>query len=130
LGGIGIVKEKFLYEDLTYEVIGAAMEVHRELGSGFLEAVYEEALAHELTIRKIPFQRQKFLSVGYKGLSVGEYRADFVIDDKVVVELKAVKKLLPEHEAQLINYLKATSLRVGLLLNLGTPSLEKLRRIV
>ncbi len=120
----------FLYKDLTYQIIGVAMEVHRKLGPGFLESVYEKAFAHELTLKKISFKRQQILTVHYKGVSVGEFRADFVIDGKVIVELKAVKKLLPEHEAQLINYLKATGLRVGLLFNFSAPSLEKVRRIV
>jgi GxxExxY protein len=122
--------EAFLHGDLTYRVIGAAMEVHSELGPGFLESVYEEAFAHELTLRGIPFERQRALKVSYKGFPVGDYRSDFVIDGHVIAELKAVKKLLPEHEAQLINYLKATGLRVGLLFNFGAPSLEHKRRIL
>ena len=125
-----MTRAAFLYEDLTYQIIGAAMEVHRRLGPGFLESVYEKAFAHELTLREIPFKRQAPLAVDYKGASVGEFYADLVIDGKVIAELKAVKKLLPEHEAQLINYLKATGLRIGLLLNFGAASLEKVRRIV
>lgn len=125
-----MAEKEFLYKDLTYRIIGAAMEVHRGLGPGFLESVYESAFAHELTLAEISFERQKTLAVHYKGVSVGEFRPDFIIDDKVIVELKAVKKLLPEHEAQLINYLKATGLRIGLLCNFGTPSLEKIRRVV
>jgi len=125
-----MTEKMFLYKDLTYQLIGAAMEVHRKLGPGFLESVYEKAFAHELTLKKISFKRQQILTVHYKGVSVGEFRADFVIDGKVIVELKAVKKLLPAHEAQLINYLKATGLRVGLLFNFSAPSLEKVRRIV
>jgi len=124
------MEKTFLYQDLTYQLIGAAMAVHCELGHGFLESVYEKAYAHELTLIPIPFDRQVSLDVHYKGVSVGQFRADFVADGKVVVEIKAVKKLLPEHEAQLINYLKASGLRVGLLLNFGAPSLEKMRRIV
>ena len=125
-----MTEQAFLYKDLTYQIIGAAMEVHRRLGHGFLEKVYENALAHELTLREISFERQQIMTVHYKEVPVGEYRADFVVDGKVIAELKAVKKLLPEHEAQLINYLKATGLRVGLLLNFGASSLEKVRRIV
>ena len=106
------------------------MEVHSVLGSGFLEAVYETALGVEFGARDIPYERQKRLRVSYKGQIVGDYVADFVVDDKIIVELKAVKKLTKVHEAQLINYLKATDIRVGLLINFGAPSLEHKRRIV
>lgn len=121
---------ELLYGDLTRAIIGAAMEVHRTLGHGFLEAVYEAALAHELSLRGIPYERQKRLMVTYKGQVVGEYVADFVVDGKVIAELKATKGLTEVDEAQLINYLRATGLRVGLLLNFGTPSLEHRRRVV
>ena len=119
-----------LHPDLTYAVIGAAMTVHRILGHGFLEAVYEAALAHELNLRGVPYERQRRLTVTYKGHAVGEYVADFVVDGKVIVELKATKKLTEADEAQLLNYLKATGLRVGLLLNFGAPSLEHRRRVL
>ena len=121
---------EILYKDLTYAIIGAAMEVHRILGPGFLEAVYEKALEIEFGARDIPFVCQKRLHVSYKGQIVGDYVADLVVDDKVIVELKAVKMLTNVHEAQLINYLKATDLRVGLLINFGASSLEHERRIV
>lgn len=121
---------ELLYGDLTRAIIGAAMEVHRTLGHGFLEAVYEAALAHELNLRGIPYEHQKRLTVTYKGQVAGEYVADFVVDGKVIAELKATKGLTEVDEAQLINYLKATGLRVGLLLNFGTPSLEYRRRVV
>jgi GxxExxY protein len=120
---------KILFKDLSYKIIGAGMEVHRTLGPGFLEAVYEAALAHELTLRGIPFERQKGLPVTYKGQSVGHYVADFVIDGKVVVELKAVSKLSKVHEAQAHNYLAATGLRLAILVNFGADSLEQ-KRIV
>ncbi|MBC7227479.1 MAG: GxxExxY protein [Thermoflexales bacterium] len=121
---------ELLYGDLTRAIIGAAMEVHRTLGHGFLEAVYEAALARELDLRGIPYERQKRLRVIYKSEIVGEYVADFVVDGKVVAELKATKGLTEADEAQLLNYLKATGLRVGLLLNFGTPSLEHRRRVL
>ena len=105
------------------------MEVHKVLGPGFVESVYEMALAHECQLRRIPFCRQADLAVDYKGHVAGEFRADFVMDDAVVVELKAVNQLAPIHEAQLINYLKATPYRVGLLLNFGASSLQYKRRI-
>jgi GxxExxY protein len=122
--------QKLLYKDLTYTIIGAAMEVHRVLGPGFVEAVYEKALSVELAARDVPFRRQERLAVAYKGQIVGEYAADLVVDNKVIVELKAVRALNEIHEAQLINYLRATDLRVGLLINFGASSLEHKRRIV
>ena len=121
---------ELLFAELTYAIIGAAMEVHKVLGSGFLEAVYEEALAFELKRLKISFERQKVIEVYYKGAVIGHYKADFLIEKKVIVELKAQKMLTPIDEAQLINYLKATGIQVGLLLNFGTKSLQHERRVV
>ncbi len=112
----------------THAIIGAAMEVHRHLRHGFLEAVYQEALALEFTERDIPFQREADLIIRYKGRALGcEYRADFLCFDAVVVELKALSTLVSGHHAQVINELKATDYRVGLLLNFGTPTLQYLR---
>jgi len=124
------VVTEFLYKDLTYAIIGAAMEVHRVLGPGFLESVYEEALAHEFDLRSIPYERQAKLAVHYKEIIAGEFRADFLVDGKVVVELKAIKALTEGDEAQLLNYLNGTGYRVGLLLNFGAPSLEHKRRVL
>lgn len=98
-------------------VVGAALEVHRILGPGFLESIYEEALAIELELRGIPFERQKAINVTYKGLPIGDGRADFVIAGSLIAELKAVEKLLPVHHAQVISYLKAAKCRLGLLIN-------------
>ena len=120
---------KILFKELSYKIIGAAMEVHRVLGPGFLEAVYEAALAHELTLRGIPFERQKKLPVTYKSQPVGYYVADFVIDGQIVLELKAVSTLTKMHEAQAHNYLAATGLRLAILLNFGAESLQQ-KRIV
>jgi len=125
-----MAREGFLYGDLTYRIMGAAMEVHNTLGHGFLEAVYEAALAHEFDLQSIQFERQKRLAVRYKGVIVGEYVADFLVEGKVVVELKATRGLTEVDEAQLLNYLKGTGLRVGLLFNFGTPSLQHVRRVL
>ena len=114
----------------TYAIIGAAMEVHRELGHGFLEAVYQEALAIEFAKRNIPFQREVELTIHYKGeLLKTKYRADFLCHDSVVVETKAIAQLTSADQGQVINELKATEMEVGLLINFGAPSLEY-RRLV
>ena len=115
----------------TYAIIGAAMEVHRELGCGFLEAVYQEALALELSARDIPYRPQVELPVSYKGRRLAcDYRADFVCFESVIVELKALNGLASVHETQVINYLKATGLEVGLLINFGATSLQHKRLIL
>jgi GxxExxY protein len=120
-----------LYKDEVYEVIGAAMAVHHELGSGFLEAVYQEALEIEFDERGIPNEREKPLNIFYKGVKLSKtYSADFLCYDNIVVELKALSQLNGEHESQLINYLKATKLRVGVLINFGAKSLEYKRMIL
>jgi len=125
-----VAEQEFLYKDLTYAIIGAAMEVHGILGPGFLESVYEEALAHEFDLRGIPYERQAKLAVRYKEIVAGEFRADFLVDGKVVIELKAMKALTEGDEAQLLNYLKGAGYRVGLLLNFGASSLDYKRRVL
>jgi GxxExxY protein len=114
----------------TYEIIGAAMEVHRHLGHGFLEAVYQEALAIEMAKRNIPFEREIAIPVDYKGQRLQcSYRADFICFEEVVLELKALNQLTGVDESQLINELKASGLHRGLLLNFGAPSLEYKRLV-
>jgi GxxExxY protein len=115
----------------TYAVIGAAMEVHRLLGCGFLETVYQEALELELAARDIPFRAQVQLPIRYKDRVLKTvYRADFVCYDAVIVELKALTQIGPVEEAQVINYLKATGYEIGLLLNFGRTSLQSKRYIL
>ncbi len=115
---------ELIFKELSYAIIGAAMEVHRILGPGFLEAVYQAALAHELTLRGIAFEQYVKLPVSYKGELIGDYEADFVIEGKIILELKAVTNLHPRHEAQAIHYLTATGFKLAIILNFGTPSLE------
>lgn len=116
---------------LSYRVIGAALEVHRVLGPGFLESIYEAALCIELTRSGIPFSRQVPISVQYKGESVGDARLDLLIDDLLIVELKAVECLAPIHVAQVLSYLKTTDLWLGLLINFNVPALrDGIRRVI
>ena len=115
---------EILFPELSYAVVGAAMEVHTVLGPGFLESVYETALAHELALREIPFEQQKPLPVTYKDRLVGQYAADIVVEDKIVLELKAVSRLNRAHEAQAHHYLVATGLRLAILLNFGTELVQ------
>jgi len=111
-------------EDAASKVIGAAIEVHRQLGPGYLESVYEEAMAVELTLRGIPFARQVVFALDYKGHKVGEGRMDYLVDGCLVVELKAVETFAPIHTAQAISYLKATKHRLALLINFSVPVLK------
>ena len=114
---------------LTERVIGCVYAVSNGLGAGFLESVYDNAMAVELSSAGVAYQRQKALNVFYAGQIVGPFAADFLIEDSVIVELKSVRSLLPEHQAQLINYLKAARLSVGLLVNFGTPKAQ-IKRMV
>lgn len=113
-----------LHEELTGTILEASFEVIKELGAGFVEGVYEKALLVALGQKGIEATRQVPLNVLFRGQVVGEFYADILVEGKVIVELKAVKALMPEHQAQLINYLKATSIEVGLLINFGNPKLE------
>jgi GxxExxY protein len=116
---------EYLHSDITSEVLSAFYDVYNELGYGFLEKVYQNALFNELTQRGIHCQKEYPISVYYKGICVGDYYADIMIENKIILELKAVKSILPEHLAQLNNYLRATDAEVGLLLNFGLEPQKK-----
>ena len=117
---------------LSKEIIGAAIEVHRQLGPGLLESAYEECLAHEFMLRDIQFERQKPLPVAYKGIKLDcGYRLDFLVAQSVIVELKAVERLMPIHEAQTITYLKLTHCKLGLILNFNVRLMKTgIKRVV
>ena len=122
-----------LYEkNLTEEIIGGAIEVHRHLGPGLLESVYEECLCHELELRGLSFERQKRLPVEYKGIKLDcGYRIDVAVENKVIVELKCVDTVTAVHEAQLLTYLRLSSLKVGLILNFYVAAMKDgIRRLV
>jgi GxxExxY protein len=110
--------------DLAGQVIGLAMKVHRTLGSGFLESVYQKALLYELTKAGFKVASDKLIQVRYEGVIVGDFKADLIVNDELIVELKAVSGFIVEHEVQLVNYLTATGIELGLLLNFGARSLE------
>lgn len=123
--------DRILYKDESYAIRGAIYEVYKTMGAGFLEAVYQECLEHELIERGIPYRSQDDIEICYKGKTLKQfYRADIVCYDCVIIELKAVKALLPEHEAQLYNYLKATKMKIGLLVNFGHYPQVEIKRIV
>lgn len=123
--------EEYLFKDECYDIIGAAMEVHKTLGPGFLEPVYQEALELEFDVSEIPYEKEAFIEISYKGKVLDKkYIADFICYDEIIVELKAVESLLPEHVAQVINYLKATDSRLGLLINFGASKLQYKRIIL
>ncbi|MFZ1693268.1 MAG: GxxExxY protein [Flavobacteriales bacterium] len=114
----------------TFEIIGAAMEVHNTLGHGFLESIYHDAFCHELELRGIPFKRELNYPVFYKQKRLSStYRADLVCFGEIIVELKAIKSLTSADEAQLLNYLKASGLQRGVILNFGSPTLQYNRRV-
>ena len=116
---------------LTEKIIGAAIEAHKELGPGYLESVYEEALAIEFDLREIKYERQKEIEIVYKGRRAGKHRLDFVIENQVVLEIKSIERFDEIHRAQVISYCKATGKKVGLLINFNVPVLKSgIRRIV
>lgn len=122
---------ELIYKDEVYQIIGAAMEVYNQLGNGFLEAVYQDALVLELGIRQIAFQEQVSLELAYKGRILRHsYVPDLILFDKIIVELKAISALGPNEEAQLLNYLKATGMRLGLLINFGAQRKLEWKRMI
>ena len=124
-----IVKDEYPASGITGKIIGAAMEVHKRLGPGFLESVYEEALAVEFRCQQIAFERQKELPVYYRGSVIKKFVCDYLVDEQVVVELKAIKELSEIDRVQLTSYLKASGLTVGLLMNFGGKSLDFKRMV-
>jgi GxxExxY protein len=122
-------KGELLFPEECYVIRGAIFDVYREMGCGFLEAVYQECLERELTKKGVPFQSQVELQLKYKGEPFKQtYKPDFICYGKIIVELKAVKEIAPEHKAQLMNYLKATGLELGLIVNFGAyPKAEVIR---
>lgn len=125
----GTVKEQYVASEVTGDVIGAAMEVHRRLGPGFPETVYEEVLAVEFGLKKVQFERQKGLPVFYRDKIITRFICDFFVEGQVIVELKAVKELGEIDKIQVISYLKASGVVTGLLINFGARSLEYKRLI-
>ena len=119
-----IINEKYKYSDLTGKIIGCAMEVHRILGNGFQEVIYQRALAIEMTRQNLSFSREHEMQIFYKGEDIGTRRVDFFVEEKIMVEIKAVVQLEDVHLAQAINYLEAYGLEIGLLINFGNSSLQ------
>jgi GxxExxY protein len=118
-----------IYRDLSYQIMGAIFEVHKELGPGFVESVYEKALLLELTSRGMKVDVEKVFALTYKGKKVGTHRLDLIVEDKIVVELKTVERFAAHHTAQLLSYLKASGHRLGILVNFSKAKIE-FRRVV
>ena len=122
---------ELIYKEESYKIMGACFEVYKEMGCGFLEPVYQECLEKELTLQGIPFDAQKIVELNYKGQKLDKiYKPDFLCFDKIIIEIKAVSKLNNEFRAQIINYLNATNMRLGLLINFGHfPKIEHERYV-
>ncbi len=119
-----MINEKYKYSELTGKIIGVAMEVHKYLGNGFQEVIYQRALSIELNIQGLEHEREKEMPLSYKGYDIGKRRVDFFIEEKIMLEIKAVKQLEDVHLAQAINYLEAYNMEIGLLINFGNTSLQ------
>ncbi len=122
-------QDKIIYKDLSFQIMEAIFEVHNILGPGYTENIYEEALARELENRQISYQRQKLIEVLYKNSKIGEYKLDMIVDSKIILELKAVSQLNDLFQAQILSYLKATKIKLGILVNFGKDRIEY-KRIV
>ena len=123
----GTNEEKVVYKELSFKIIEACFEVHNILGPGYSEKIYEEALSKELRDRGIGYERQKLVEVYYKGEKIGEYRLDLVVENKIILELKAVSELSNIFEAQLLSYLKAAGMKLGILVNFGSKKVIYIR---
>lgn len=122
---------ELIFEEESYQIRGAVFEVYREIGCGFLESVYQECLTREFTRTQLPFKSQPLLELEYKGEKLDQvFKPDFMCFDKIIIELKAVKEITPEHIAQTINYLKATKTKLGFLINFGSHPKATIKRIV
>ena len=119
-----------VYKELSYKIVGLAMEVHSKLGFGFLEKVYENALMIPFEKNEVPAKQQAPVKVYFEGRIVGDYYADILVDDKIILELKSVDKIIDTHRAQVLNYLRATGLRLAIILNFGRSSFEYERFII
>ncbi len=117
-------KRELLFKDEAYQIVGSAIEVLNTLGCGFLEKPYENAMLYELGMRSIPFRQQERFSIVYKGKTVGEYIPDLLVYDKIVVEIKTIEIITNRERSQVLNYLKATGLKLGIILNFGNSKLE------
>jgi GxxExxY protein len=123
-------KTNIIYPDLSYEIMGAIFEVHKELGPGFLESIYEKALIEELSSRGMKIETQKVIDLTYKNKKIGAHRLDLVVEDKVVVELKTVERFSIHHKAQLISYLRASGYKLGILVNFSKSKVEYPRVLI
>jgi GxxExxY protein len=119
--------EKLIYPELSHKIMGCVFEVHKTLEPGFAESIYEEALVYELGLRNIPFKRQETLKVTYKDQVVGLHRLDIIVDDKIVLELKSVSELNDLFKQQLLSYLRASGIKLGILINFGASSVQYIR---
>jgi GxxExxY protein len=129
LGGSGMTE--MLYKEEVYQIIGAAMEIYNQLGNGFLEGVYQDAMGIELAIRKIPYSEQVPIEITYKGQTPRHhYQPDMVLFDKIILEMKAISALGANEEAQLLNYLKASGMQLGLLINFGSKAKLEWKRFI
>lgn len=120
-------ENQILFPELSYKIMEIAFEIHNQLGPGFTEDIYERAFQYELDFRKISYRKQQPIQINYKGVELGIYRLDLLVENLIIVELKAVAALLPLHKQQVLSYLKATSCRLGILINFGSLKVEAQR---